>query len=116
MTAVLCRKRPSPLVAGNARIWAGSIAYAIGNINLLFDPTQRPHLTQQELCDALGVKRRTAHEKANEIMRLLKTQQADPKWWRPSQMGENPFAWLVQLQTASSWTPGRWIATFRKPP
>ena len=99
MTAALSRKRPSPISSGNPRIWAGSIAYAIASINFVFDPTQAPHLTQQELCDAFGVKRRTAHEKANEVMALLKTQQGDPKWWRPSQMTENPFAWIVQTQT-----------------
>ena len=99
MTAALCRKRPSPIVSGSVQILAGSIAYTIASINFLFDPTQEPHLTQQQLCDAFGVKRRTAHEKSNEIMKLLKTQQADPKWWRPSRMLDNPFAWFVQTET-----------------
>jgi len=99
MTATLCRKRPSPVATGNTRIWAGAIAYAIGSINFLFDPPQVPHVTQQDFCDAFGVKRRTAHEKANEIMKLLKTMQGDPKWWLWSRMLDNPFAWFVQTKS-----------------
>lgn len=96
MTAAICRKRPSPITSGTGILWAAGIAYTVGQINFLFDPTQNPHVTQQALCDALAQKRRSVHERSNLIMKLLKTQKADPKWWRPSNMGDNPFVWLVQ--------------------
>jgi ABC-type glutathione transport system ATPase component len=41
----LARKRPSPLIRGDPRIWAAGVLYVIGQINFLFDRTQQPHLT-----------------------------------------------------------------------
>src|SRR5437763_5901972 len=38
----LARKRPSPLVRGDARIWAAGAIYAIGQVNFLFDRSQTP--------------------------------------------------------------------------
>src|SRR5918994_5767178 len=33
----LARKRPSPLVRGDATIWAAGVIYALGQVNFLFD-------------------------------------------------------------------------------
>ena len=49
LIAKLARKRPSPLARGDLRIWAGAAIYAVGSVNFLFDPTQRPHLTGDQL-------------------------------------------------------------------
>jgi Domain of unknown function (DUF6398) len=38
LVARLARKRPSPVVRGDARIWAAGVIYAIGQVNFLFDP------------------------------------------------------------------------------
>jgi hypothetical protein len=35
LAAKLARKRPSPLVRGDRRIWAAGIVYAIGRVNFL---------------------------------------------------------------------------------
>ncbi len=45
LVAELARKRPSPLLRGDLRIWAGATIYTVGSINFLFDRTQRPHMT-----------------------------------------------------------------------
>jgi hypothetical protein len=52
--ARLAGKRPSPLLRGDLRIWAGATIHVVGSLNFLFDRTQRPHLTigvfEPELC------------------------------------------------------------------
>jgi hypothetical protein len=40
----LARKRPSPLMRGDTRIWAAGAIYAVGQVNFLFDRSQQPHL------------------------------------------------------------------------
>ncbi len=36
----LGRKRPSPLLRGDLRIWASGVVYAVGQLNFVFDPAQ----------------------------------------------------------------------------
>jgi hypothetical protein len=49
LVARLARKRPSPLVRGDARIWAAGAIYAVGQVNFLFDRAQDPHSTADQL-------------------------------------------------------------------
>jgi len=44
LTAALCRKRPSPLVKGQAKSWACGIIHALGMVNFLDDSSQTPQL------------------------------------------------------------------------
>jgi hypothetical protein len=37
LVARLARKRPSPLVRGDMRIWAAGAIHAVGQVNFLFD-------------------------------------------------------------------------------
>src|ERR671924_481221 len=67
LAAKLARKRPSPLQRGDRRIWAAGIVYAIGRVNFLADPAQRPHLRTDELADLLGVKQTTMANKGRLI-------------------------------------------------
>ncbi|HEX8695264.1 MAG TPA: DUF6398 domain-containing protein [Longimicrobium sp.] len=97
MAATLSRKRPSPLEGGRPKSWAAAIVYALGQVNFLFDPTQTPHLEARRLCELMDVGQNTVAGKAKEIRRLLRIGTADPRWWRPSRIGENPLAWHVQL-------------------
>jgi Domain of unknown function (DUF6398) len=64
LAAKLARKRPSPLARGDRRIWAAGIVYAIGRVNFLADPDQKPHLRSDELADLLGVKQATMANRA----------------------------------------------------
>ena len=50
MTAALCRKRPSPLTRGRPDIWAAAIVHTVGTVNFVYDRTQTPHITMEELC------------------------------------------------------------------
>jgi hypothetical protein len=97
MAATLSRKRPSPLTQGKLEIWACAIVYAIGKVNFLFDKAQTPHLRADELCSLMGVSQSSASAKASRILGLLDIMQIDPEWCLPSKVGENPLAWLIQV-------------------
>lgn len=67
LIAKLARTRPSPLARGVLRIWAGAAIYAVGSVNFLVDPTQRPHLTGDQLSELTGVPKRTLANKAKRM-------------------------------------------------
>ena len=97
MAATLCRKRPSPVTTGNTNTWACGIVYAVGRVNFLFDKSQTPHIRADELCQHFGLSPKTGSAKSTAIMELLKSGQMDPHWTLPSRMGDNPMAWLIQV-------------------
>lgn len=97
MAAALARKRPSPLSTSKANVWAAGIIYALGQVNFLFDRTQQPHLTPDEIGAGFGVSKRAAADKARQIRDLLRVGVWDPKWTRPSQLGRNPNAWMISV-------------------
>lgn len=93
----LCRKRPSPLLSGRARTWAGAILYAVGQANFLFDKSQTPYMKASELAERIGVGNGTISAKAKELRKMLKMQFFSAEWTLPSRMEDNPFIWMVQV-------------------
>src|SRR6266487_3521216 len=108
LTAKLARKRPSPLVRGDRRIWAAGIVYAIGRVNFLADPDQRLHLRTDELASLLGVKQATMANKGRLIMDTLRIGAMDPEYCRRDLLDRNPLAWLLEvdgLLVDARWLP-----------
>lgn len=97
MAATLCRKRPSPVTTGKTNTWACGIVYSVGRVNFLFDKSQTPHMRADELRQHFGLSLKTGSAKSTAIMELLKSGQMDPHWTLPSRMGDNPMAWLIQV-------------------
>jgi hypothetical protein len=97
MTATLARKRPSPLLSGNAKSWACGIAHTVGSVNFLFDKSQKPHLRADELCAWFGLSKSTGGNKSSQIKQILKIGVFDPQWTLPSQIESNPLAWMVSV-------------------
>lgn len=97
MAAKLARKRPSPLARGQRLIWASGILYAIGQVNFLADPSQRPHLRTDDMAAALGVKQQTMGNKGRLILDTLRIGQFDPAWTRQELIEHNPLAWMIQV-------------------
>ena len=93
----LCRKRPSPLLSGRARTWAGGILYAVGQANFLFDKSQTPHMKASELAERIGVGNSTLSAKAKELQKMLKINFYSAEWALPSLMERNPLIWMVQV-------------------
>jgi len=97
MTAALARKRPSPLERGRRDVWAAAVVYALASINFLFDKSQVPYMSAEDLAALFAVSQKTAANKARTVRDVLNAGQADPNWWRPSNMENNPFAWWVSV-------------------
>ncbi len=97
LAAKLARKRPSPLRRGDRRIWAAGIVYAIGRVNFLADPAQRPHLRTDELADLIGVKQATMANKGRLIMDTLGIGLLDPEYSRSDMLDQNPMVWMIQV-------------------
>ena len=97
LAAKLARKRPSPLLRGDRRIWAAGIVYAIGRVNFLADPAQRPHLRTDELADLLGVRQSTMANKGQLIMDTLGIGLMEPEYSRSDMLDQNPMVWMLQV-------------------
>jgi hypothetical protein len=97
LVAKLARKRPSPLLRGDLRIWAAAAIYTVGSVNFLFDPTQRPHLTGDDLSTLTGVPKSTLANKAKLIRDLLRIGQLDPEFCRRELLASNPLAWMISV-------------------
>lgn len=97
LTAALARKRPSPLLRGKPEVWGCAIVYALGQMNFLFDRTQKPYMSAADLCDLWGVAMSTAGNKAKVVRDAVKARPYDPHWTRPSHLGENAFAWMISV-------------------
>ena len=97
LAAALCRKRPSPVERGRLDSWACGVVYTIGSCNFLFDKSQTPHLTPDELSAFFGVAKSTASGKATQIRKMFGIWQLDTRWCLPSRLEENPLVWMIQV-------------------
>lgn len=86
----LARKRPSPLVRGDERIWAGTVLYVLGQLNFLFDPRSTPHMTGDALAAAVEVPQQTLANKAKVVRDLLGLRPLDRELSRREHLA-NPF-------------------------
>jgi len=97
MTATLARKRPSPLLSGQAKSWAAGIIYTLGQVNFLFDKSQSPHMRADELCKRMGVSQQTASGRAQKIREMLDIFQMHPDWTVASLVDDNPMIWYLMV-------------------
>lgn len=97
MTAVLCRKRPSPLEQGKPLTWAAGIVYTVGGINFLYDKSQTPYMSPKELARRFGVGQSTLTAKKQELVLKLKLMPFHPDYTLPSRMADNPLVWMVEI-------------------
>lgn len=97
MAAALARKRPSPLASGALESWACGILYALGRVNFMFDQSQTPYLSAEQLCSIFRVSKSTGAAKAKRIEQLLRIRVMDPKWSLPSRLADNPVAWWIEF-------------------
>jgi Domain of unknown function (DUF6398) len=97
LITALARKRPSPLEQGQPRTWAGAVLYAVGWVNFLTDPSQRPHMTTEQLSKACGVGKSTLAAKFKVIRDTLRLRPMDPRYTRRELLAENPLARMVKI-------------------
>lgn len=97
MAAALCRKRPSPVENGQPASWACGIVHAIGSVNFLFDKTQKPHLTAQQVCELFVVSQSNAALRARQLRTIFGLTPFDPEWSLPSRLDDNPLVWMLKV-------------------
>jgi hypothetical protein len=97
LVARLARKRPSPLARGDARIWAAGAIYTAGHVNFLFDPSEQPHLSTDELADHLGVVKSTMANKSALIRKTFDIGPFEPGLSRVAMLEQHPLAWIVEV-------------------
>lgn len=95
--AALARKRPSPLLRGRLEIWACAIVYALGTINFLFDRSQKPYMSAEDICAVFGISKSSGANKAKLVRNTLDMSQFDATWFLPSRLAESPIAWLIEV-------------------
>ena len=82
---------------GDLRIWAAAAIHAVGSVNFLFDRTQRPHLTGDDLSALTGVPKSTIANKAKLIRDVLHIRQMEPEFCRLELLASNPMAWMISI-------------------
>jgi hypothetical protein len=97
LVARLARKRPSPLVRGDTRIWAAGVLYVLAQVNFLFDRSQSPHMSAAELAVAAGAKQTSMANKAAMINRVLDIGVYEPELTRVAMLEQHPMAWIVEV-------------------
>lgn len=97
LVAKLSRKRPSPLLRGDLRIWAAAAIYTVGSVNFLFDRAQPLHLTGDDLSDLTGVPKSTMANKAKQIRDLFGLGRLDLEFCHRDMIERHPTAWYVQV-------------------
>lgn len=97
VVGALARKRPSPLLKGKENVWAAAAVHAVGRVNFLDDPSQTPHCKPKVIYEFFGIGESTGQNKSKEIRDLLKMGPMSPEWTLPSQLGENPMVWMLQV-------------------
>jgi hypothetical protein len=95
--AALCRKRPSPLLKGQATAWAAGAVHALGMVNFLFDPAQTPHCQATAIWAHFGLGASTGQNHSKKIRDALGMSQMDPHWTLPSRMDANPLIWMLEV-------------------
>ena len=93
----LARKRPSRLARGDTRIWAGGAIYAVGTVNFLFDRSEQPYLSADQLAECVGVVKTTMANKAALIVKTLDLGVYEPDLTRVAMLEEHPLSWMVMI-------------------
>lgn len=95
--AALARKRPSPLARGRLEIWACAVVHAIGTVNFLFDKSQTPYISVDDLYAHFGVSKSSGGNKAKLVRETLGMSPLEAAWLLPGRIAENPVVWLIQV-------------------
>jgi len=87
----------SPVVRGKRISWASGIVYSVGWVNFLGDPNTEPHLRSEEIAEWFGISTGTMLSKSKIIREGLDILQLDPSFTLPSRLGDNPLAWMLEV-------------------
>jgi len=73
------------------------VIYCLGQVNFIFDSSQSPHASADELIAWLGVKKSTMANKARTIRESAGVSDFNAEFLRPDVMDSVGLVWLVQV-------------------
>src|SRR5262249_14425890 len=106
MAAALCLAG-FPLTSGKAAGWAAGIAYSVGWINFIGDPSQPHHMKAEDMAPALGVSPATLMNRAWDIREGLGLRRMDPRWSTKVMLGRNPLLRMARRANDEENAAGR---------
>lgn len=87
----MSRKREVPFLTGKIEIWAASVIHALGTINFLFDKTNEPYVSVQDINSFFGTKQSTTSQKSKIIRDMFKMTYFDKEFSIERIRQKNPF-------------------------
>ncbi len=93
----LGRKRNVPFETGKVEVWAVAIIHAIGMVNFLFDPAQKPHVSAGELNAFFGTSQSTTTQKSKVVRDMFNLRQWAPEFSTQEMLQQNPFLKMAML-------------------
>ncbi|KKM66592.1 hypothetical protein LCGC14_1479640 [marine sediment metagenome] len=95
MAVAICQE-DLPVKRGRPASWASGIVNALGRVNCLSDPSQKPHMRNDDVAKGFGVSAATMAAKSKIICEGLELIPMHPSWCVPSMLEDNPLVWMVQ--------------------
>jgi hypothetical protein len=93
----LGRKRNVPFETGKIEIWAAGIIHALGLINFLFDKSEEPYISVNDINDYFGTKQSSVTGKSKQIRDLLKLSHFDKEFSVRGMVNKNPLENMVMV-------------------
>ncbi|MCL2877050.1 MAG: DUF6398 domain-containing protein [Betaproteobacteria bacterium] len=93
----LCRKRPSPLLAGKPETWAAGVVYAICANNYIFSKDNPFHMAADDIAADFNLAASTAGNKASQIRKMFDIHPMNSEWLRSDLAEENPALWMLKV-------------------
>lgn len=93
----MSRKRNVPFLYGRLDIWAAAVVYSLGQVNFLFDRSNQPYATADDICSYFGTSKSTTSQKAKVIRGMFKMGFWDPELSTADVKKRDHFANLVMV-------------------
>ena len=97
MLKKLGRKKHVLFTTGKVETWAVGIIHALGMVNFLFDPAQKPHVSVGVLNAFFGTNSSTTTQKSKLIRDTLKLRQWELEFSTQEMIERNPFLKMAML-------------------
>jgi hypothetical protein len=93
----LGRKRNNPFAAGQIEIWAAAVIHALGTINFIFDKSNQPNTSVDEINQFFGTNKSSTTGKSKIIRDILNLGYFDSEFSTSKINEGNPFNSLVMV-------------------
>jgi Domain of unknown function (DUF6398) len=93
----LGRKRNVIFIAGQLEIWAAAVIHAVGTVNFLFDKSNEPYASIDDINNFFGTKKTTTGGKSKIIRDLFKMRYWDDEFSTKTMQKSNPYANMVSI-------------------